>query len=217
MTSTLLRDADPTADARIITSSDAADQMLRDILSTPRVSVVARRRRRLVLGAAVAGAIAAVVVAFPMLLAGGGLGGASAYAVERHSDGSFEVAIDFDQFHDPAALQASLDEQGIPAKVLSGPGTTLDITPDGKIKHPYSMPDCATYDRLPTQPSTRPDDPNQPVSFGTSRRFGDTSLRLHLDRLPAGATFVIAIMQSHGHVVALSGDVAVGAPPTCLP
>lgn len=219
MITTSLRDADPAAGAHVSATSDAADEMLRDVLSTPRVAAPAHRRP-LAVGASVVGTAASVAIALTIVLTGGGPGAASAYAVEPNGDGSFEVEIDFALFHDPAGLQRTLNEKGIPATVLSGPGHVVNIGPGGKIQGSVTVPDCAKYDPLPRQPGITVRDPNQPVSFNTSRRFDNTSLRLRPDLLPDGASFVISILTSDDNadgVEALSGAVALGDPPTCLP
>lgn len=217
MNTTALRDADPAAGAHVMPTSDAADEMLCDILATPRVEAPAHRRRRLVLGASTVGAAAAAAVAVPMLLAGGGSGAASAYAVERHADGSVDISIDFDQFRDPAALQRTLDAQHVPAVVLSGTGSSITVGKDGKIHGDYTRPACSRYRSLGSDPAKSPHDPDQPVSYGTSPRWKDISMRLHPDLLPADGTFVVLITREGHRIAGLAGDVALGQPPTCLP
>lgn len=212
---TLLRDHDPAADAVPSAASPAAAAMLTDILSTPRGH--AARSRNLVRGGALVGTAAAISLALPVFWPGGhNPSSAAAYTVDRNRDGSVDVAISFQDFHDPAALQHALDEQGVPAVVLSGPGLTMHIGPDGSVGT-VTIPDCAQYTAMNVDPDASPDDPNQPVSFIDSPRFQDTGLRLRPELLPANGSFVIDIVQSGGEIEGISGDVAIGTPPTCLP
>jgi hypothetical protein len=216
MTSSSLRAADPAAATHVTATSVAAEQMLRDILRTPRPEAPAHRGRRFAVGASIVGAAAAAAVGTPLVLAGSGTGAASAYAVDPRSDGSIDIAINFALFQDPAGLQSTLDADGVPAVVLTGSGSTLSAGADGKVHSKYVLPGCARYDKLRADPDD-PSDPDQPVSFITSSQFDDTALRLRPDLLPEDGTFVITIYQSDGHVAGLAGDVALGAPPTCLP
>jgi hypothetical protein len=212
---TLLRDHDPAADADPSAASPAAAAMLADILSTPRGH--ASRSRNLVRGGALVGTAAVISLALPVFWPGGdNPSSAAAYTVDRNRDGSVDVAISFQDFRDPAALQNALDEQGVPAVVLSGPGLTMHIGPDGSVGT-VTMPDCAQYKSLGTDPGAPPDDPNQPVSYIDSAQFQDTGLRLRPELLPADGSFVIEIVRSGDEIRALSGDIAIGAPPTCLP
>jgi hypothetical protein len=210
---TLLREHDPAADADPSAASHAAAAMLADILATPRAH--ASRPRNLVRGGALVGTAAAISLALPVFWPGGdNPSAAAAYTVDRNRDGSVDVAISFQDFRDPAALQRALDEQGVPAVVLSGPGLTMHIGPDGSVGT-VTIPDCAQYRSLGTDPGASPDDPNQPVSYIDSALFQDTGLRLRPDLLPANGSFVIDIVQSGGEIEGISGDVAIGTPPTC--
>ena len=154
---TMLRANDPAADADPSATSSVAAAMLADILSTPRKAESATRTRHLIRGGALVGTAAAISLALPVFWPGGdNPSSAAAYTVDRNPDGSVDVAIDYADFRDPAALQQSLDDQGIPAVVLSGTGLTWEVDPDGSVGS-FRVPECARY----TIPSLRP---------GSSRR-----------------------------------------------
>src|SRR5215470_15193483 len=83
-----------------------AEQPMLAATASPR-----RSHRRLALaGAGCAAALAAVAI-----VAGSGGNTTSAYAVDAQGDGAVEVSIN--KLDDPAGLQSSLEENGIPAVV----------------------------------------------------------------------------------------------------
>lgn len=211
MISEVLHHADPAAGLDPSPTSEAAEQMLREILATPRHAPSRRHLpvrhlpiRRVLLGVSVAGAAAAVALGLAATPAEhGSKVQPVGYTVQRESDGSVEVEVDFAQFDDPAALQQSLDEQGVPSVVL-----TRSATADPDLS-------CSKYTSWEGPgPLVGPDAPVQYVNGAT---FGQSAFVLHPDRLPDDGTFVLMFMATDDEdpLIAVAVGVAIGDPPTC--
>src|SRR4051794_14750725 len=210
---TLLRDHDPAADANPSAASPVAAAMLADILSTPRTTESAARPRHAVRAGVLVGTAAAISLALPVFWPGGdNPSSAAAYAVDRNRDGSVDVAIDYEDFRDPAALQRALDDLNVRAVVLTGSTLPWELGRD-RSGRSLRVPDCARFTPLPIDLDASPDDPSQPMSFHLARQFQDVGLRLRPDLLPADGVFVIEIVLSGGVVGGVSGDVAIGPAP----
>lgn len=134
MTATdLLRAADPAAHLEV----ELDEQLLRAILAAPEPSRSHRSLRRVAVGGvlAAAAAVAVLVVPMPWDHSGPQLG-SKAYAVERHSDGSVQIVLHWDELNDPSGLQHALDAAGARTVVLFG-----DVIPGKDPQNP--PPDCA--------------------------------------------------------------------------
>ncbi len=221
----MLRAADPAATQPTPDPDSAAAQaLLERIVTTPATPRSRRAVRRRVALAAV-GASAAVAATIAGVVAtpwSHGHPTNAAYAVTRHTDGSVDVAVHWDQLGDPAALNADLAKAGARTVVMphSTPGacTTSFVVVPG---HAVPRIDPGLRDPAAFQAYLRAHDPwIEPVSASTDRAV----FTIHPDKIPDGDTQLITY-----HIEPTTGDPAgnedlndissllVPDVPTCVP
>ncbi len=188
-----LRASDPAA-AQVLPDPRAAvaRAMLEQILDSAEPAATRRRapRRRVLIGGAVAAAAAAAavvgVVSTPW---SHGHPATSAYAVDRHADGTVRVSVHWDELRDPAALNAELQRLGARTVVIqrSAPGgctTSFAIDPahSGIENGPPDLRDPAArkayFERL--SPWVDPE----------SSSADGTVFTVRPDKIPAGDTLL---------------------------
>ncbi len=189
---TMLRAADPAATQPAPNPhSVAAQALLERIVAQPQTPRSRRAVRRRVALAAVGGsaAIAAAIAGVVATPWSRGHPTNAAYAVTRHSDGSVDVAVHWDQLRDPAALNADLAQAGARTVVMphSAPGacTTSFVVIPG---HAVPRIDPGLRDPTAFQAYLRAHDPwIEPMSASTDRGL----FTIHPDKIPDGDTQLI--------------------------